>query len=218
MGEGFRTVAGAQLPAVERAIERRVLRREDFERMNLPADLRSVCLQGVPEGVRALVERYLRKIREMRVRGIGLFLTGPAGVGKSGIGALIAKEARATGHSAYFTGVWELREALRSRVMWEDEISSMDRCREVDFLILDNLQEDEPRETYVNSRVLEELLAFRNLRKRVTVVTTQLELSLVIGRRICSVLEGAIVPLQVQGANKRATRHEEIVRAVYEGK
>ena len=199
------------------ASARRALSPPDFERMNLPREFWRAKVHGVQEGLRPTVERYLLRIREMREKGIGLLVHGGPGVGKTSIAALVVKEARARGYTALFIGVWELRESMRSRVMFEEGTSIQDRCREVDVLVLDALSPEDSKETWVNEKFLEELVNYRRSYHRVTIITTRLSSKELKGL-MASLFEatvGALVPLAVVGENLKHRRHDELVQEVF---
>jgi len=184
--------------------------------MNLPKEFWRAKVQQVSASVQPAVERYLLRIREMVAKGAGLLICGDSGVGKTSVAALIAKESRARGYVTFFVGIWELREAIRSRVMFDDGVSILDRCREVDVLILDGLREDDAKELYLGERTLEELISYRKARHRVTIVTTCMSM-----RDISAALPGfynatvgALVPLLIAGENKKIRAHEDLVKEI----
>jgi len=195
---------------------RRPLVPADFERMNLPREFWTAKVQTVPESVRDTVARYLLNIDTMIERGAGMLLQGSAGVGKSGIGALVCKEARSRGYTTYFMSVWELRESIRARVPFDDTFSVLDRCRDVDVLVLDGLRQEDAAERMFNARDMEELVVRRVARKFVTIVTTQLGMS-DINRAFPGFLEavqGCIVAVSVQGADLRRELNQELQKVV----
>ena len=114
---------------------RRPLGIPDFERMNLPQAYWRAKVQNVAEEVRPLVARYLLKMDQMVENGVGMIVLGEPGVGKTGIAALVAKEARSRGYVVMFTSVWELRELIRAKVRFDDELSMMQRAADVPVLI-----------------------------------------------------------------------------------
>ena len=196
---------------------RRKLDRSDFRRMNLPEAYWRVKVQGVQDSVRATVVNYLRKIIEMSALGAGLWLSGTEGVGKSVIAALVAKEARSCGLTVYFTSVWELRECIRSRIGFDDNVSIMQRCRDVDFLILDELRKDDQSAHFLGGKEIEELISFRRSQKRVTVITTRLptedlEESF---SGLLTASEGCMVWVRVEGRNLREEQSRSLREAVY---
>lgn len=195
---------------------RRQLTEADFERMNLSKEFWTLKIQGVAESVRELATRYLVNIDQMKERGAGILLNGPPGVGKSGIAALICKEARARGYTAYFTSVWELRECIRARIQFETDTSILDRCREVDVLVLDGLRAEDSPERFFGARDIEELVVTRGLRKKVTVVTTRMTAT-EMNHHFTGFLNAAqscLVSVPVNGPDLRQSQNEELRRAV----
>jgi DNA replication protein DnaC len=195
---------------------RRPLVPADFERMNLSREFWTLKVQGVPESVREVVTRYLVHTDQMIERGAGMLLSGPAGVGKSGAAALVCKEARSRGYTTFFIGIWELRESMRAKIMFDGDVSMLDRCREVDVLVLDGLRPEDSGERFFGARDIEELVVTRGVRKKVTVVTTRLNAP-DIGRHFPGFLEaaqGCLVYVPMSGLDLRQSRSEELRRAV----
>ena len=196
---------------------RRKLTKIDFQRMNLPEGYWRVKVQGVQEKVLEPTVNYLRKIAEMVRMGAGLWISGSDGTGKTSIAALVAKEARARGFTVYFTSIWELRECIRSRVLFDDDTTILNRCRDVDILILDELRSDDADVPYFGAKQLEELLAHRRADRRVTILTTRLPAKTIDDRfpGLRSASEGGMVWFPVDGRNLREDRHKEINQAVF---
>jgi DNA replication protein DnaC len=142
--------------------------------MNLPENMWRSKVQFVSELVRPVVERFLQNIDLHVTHGHGLLVSGAPGIGKTGVAALVAKEARCRGYSAFFITVWDLREAVRSRIEFDEDMSVLERCREVDVLVLDGLRSDDAKDPFFGARAIEELVAGRGVRKKMTVVTTQM--------------------------------------------
>lgn len=183
---------------------RRTLVEDDLQRMNLPEDFWRVKVTEVAEQVRPTVERFLFRIEEFLSRGVGLILSGGPGVGKTGIASLVCKEARSRGFTAFFVSVWDLRDGIRSRTMFDDEESVLDRCKDVDVLVIDGLRQSDATEPFFKSRDLEELVAFRNERRRMTVVTTRMGKT-EIGSfgSLADTAQGRLAFVEVIGPNKR---------------
>jgi len=188
----------------------------DFERMNLPEEFWRAKVNETAESVRSIVHSYLFRIPELVQKGAGLYLHGPVGVGKTGIAALVAKEARARGFTVFFIGVWELREAVKSKMQFDDSASVLDRCRNVDVLVLDNLREEDEKEYMVNGRMLEELIAYRKLKKRVTIATSRMTPMDLRGKMpgLYDATVGSLVPIAVIGDNRRVRAHQDLVQEV----
>lgn len=202
--------------------ERRSLGKEDFERMNLPEEYWRVKIHEVANEVRPTIERYLQNIDLMVKRGAGLILGGPTGVGKTAIAALVAKEARACGFTAYFATTWELRECIRARVSFDDEASVLDRCRDVDVFILDGLKPEDASEKLFGVRDIEDLLTIRGARKKLSIVTTRMSrhemTSMEPGSAkmsgLVEAIQGCMVYVPVTGKNQRTEKQEDLVQTV----
>ena len=195
---------------------RRNLKTSDFDRMNLPRDFWRATVNDVPESLRNVVRRYLVNTDEMMKRGAGLFLMGDAGVGKTGIAALILKEARARGYTTYFTALWELRECIKNRVDFEAGVSLLQRCRQVDVLVLDGLGLEDKKDWNLDAHSIEELIRYRGAQRRVTILTTRLGADLLDAEMpgLLTAIQGCMVALRVTGPNMRAERDQELNRVV----
>lgn len=196
---------------------RRKLGPPDFVRMNLPEDYWTAKVQGVSEKVRPAVVRYLRQIDRLVPDGVGLFVHGEPGVGKTGIAALVCKETRAAGYTVYFTSVWELRELIRARVAFDDDTSMLRRCQDVDVLVLDGLQTEDANDRVFGKREIAELIAHRARARKVTVVTTQLGAAELRGsmKPVLDAAQGSMVHLTVEGPNLRRARQDELRKVVF---
>lgn len=196
---------------------RRPLNIRDFESMNLPEEFWRVKVGYVQESVRPVVVRYMKKMDDMARLGAGLLLSGGPGVGKTGVAALIAKEARSLCYKVFFIGVWELREAIRSKVMYSDSVTMLDRCREVDVLILDGLREEDAQEKWFGAREIEELLANRAARKKVTILTTRLDSPTLRDKMsgVVDAAQGSMVFIPIRGENLRYGKSQELEAAIY---
>ena len=196
---------------------RRKLDKPDFVRMNLPEAFWRVRVQGVSQDCQAHVTRYLSKIHDMVSMGAGLILFGEEGRGKTGIAALIAKEARSFGYTAYFTTVWEMREMIRSRINYTDEQSVMSRAREVDVLVLDDLRMEDIDQGWFGRSEIEALVSDRVARRRITLITTRMSAAEIQGKlkSLMSVSKDGLVPFPVRGEDKRAVTQRELQAAIF---
>lgn len=190
--------------------ERRKLTADDMRRMNVPEGLWRTRLQWVPESVRPTVQNYCEHFDTMAEKGAGLLLWGQEGVGKSGIGAVVAKEARARGYTVFFTSIVELREAVRERRPFDESFSTLERCREVDFLVLDNLQESDVSESFVNLTTVEDLMVGRGTKLKCSILTTRIPFPELAARHESFVrtVSGYMVPMHVDGPDLRERRGE----------
>lgn len=195
-------------------LARRALVRTDLERMGLPESLWRSRVQTVPASVQQVVHNYLFKIESYIERGVGLFVTGAAGVGKSGIASLVAKEARMRGHTVFFTSVFLFREASKAKVVFDEEQSFVQRCRAVEVLIFDGLTIDDL--SGFDARVVEELVAYRKSKNKLTVITSRAPASEIRKKseRFIEATLGATVYLDVVGADLNLESHKALSKEV----
>lgn len=192
---------------------KRKLGRVDLERMNLPEDLWLAKIQGVSESARDSVEKYLRNIDDAVARGAGLMIHGASGVGKSGIAALVAKEARSWGYTTMFCRLWELREMIRSRVPFDSDTSMSERAREVEVLVLDDLRQEDAREKFFGLSEIGQLVRYRASRRRLTIVTTRLSV-VVLDAPPMDVMSDVLLLFPVEGPNLRDERMRELEQSI----
>lgn len=205
--------------------ERRSIRTLDYDRMNVPLEFRNVSLDAVSDEklggadttVRAAIKGYVENIDTMYDKGAGLQLMGAEGVGKSAIAVLILRAIRERGYWGYFIPVADLREAVRSRLEFEDDSSVFDRCRSVDVLVLDNLTEMDGGDRFFGAAHITDLVAHRGQRGLLTIVTTRLDLD-GIDRHLATFAKttsGYVVPFTVKGKNLRATKAKELRSVIF---
>jgi DNA replication protein DnaC len=191
--------------------EPRKLERDDFVRMNLPSDFWPASSDKIPRGAYPSIHNYGTQIGSMLHDGLGFFLVGPAGVGKTGIAAVLAKIAKCYGHSVFFVTISDLREMIRSHIVFDDR-SMLERCKEVELLILDNLREEDAKDSVVNAASLEALIEQRVAWKRSTVITSRMSPAVVpkVYPGIFEVLKARSPFLPVEGENLRNKAADEV--------
>lgn len=158
------------------------------------------------EEARALILAYLQKMDTMLDHGDGLMFWGHWGVGKTCAAAVLAKEARRRGASALFITAESLRTAVLEKEMFEDDQLTVDRARQVDFLVLDDLGKEHSGESGFAERLFENLLRERSAHRRSTVVTTNMNQDDLTKRYKLSMMEvvkESLIPIHVEGENRR---------------
>ena len=181
----------------------------DFRRMNLPPALVQARLETAPVEVRAPLLRYIESIDKWISQGVGFLIRGKPRSGKSGCAAILAKAAVSRGRSAYFTRISELREAIKSDATLSDDTLVWDRCRHVDFLVLDNLTAEDATLPYLNAASVKDLITFRGERHRPTVLTAAMQMTL------SGSAEAYLVTLDVPG---EAFKNTDAKQEILEGK
>lgn len=151
------------------------LTKAHMELMRVPRRFWTSDFDAIPECEgRVVLRSYLRDIEGMLDRGTGLLLWGPNGHGKTSAAVLVAMEARRRGASVLFVQAETLRQGVLEKAMFSGEKSLMERAREVDFLLLDDLGKEHTGETGFTERLFENLIRERCSQRRVTFVTTNL--------------------------------------------
>lgn len=147
------------------------------ERMLVPRRFWGVRFDKVPNDVREDVDQYLRRLDEHLDHGDGLLFWGSNGVGKTSVAVLIAFEIRRRGASVLFVTAEGLRQAVLEREQFDNDQSVIDRAREVDCLVLDDLGKEHSGETGFTEHLFENLIRQRSASRRVTIITTNLPMT-----------------------------------------
>jgi len=151
------------------------LTKAHMDLMRIPRRFWESSFDAIPECEgRDVLRSYLRNIEDMLDRGEGLLLWGPNGHGKTSAAVIVMMEARRRGASALFVQAETLRASVLDGTMFSDEKTLLERAREVDFLVLDDLGKEHAGETGFSERLFENLIRGRTASKRTTLVTTNL--------------------------------------------
>jgi DNA replication protein DnaC len=142
--------------------------------MHLPLELWCATKELLTDTVRAPITKFSERILEVKEKNVGLFLYGEVGSGKTGAACVVLKEARAWGFTAYAISVTELRDAVRTYAAFDSESTIMDRARNVDFLLLDDLREEDASEKIFGINDIRNLIVSRHDRGLPTVITSLL--------------------------------------------
>lgn len=149
----------------------------DLTRMNVPEEFwtaGAAGFSGLTPTVKPVIRNYVANFDEMLKKGVGLMLLGDPGVGKTATAVTLLKHARERFLTGYFIRIAELREALREQQSFDADLSIMDRCRAVDFLVLDDFGETDLLAPWFKLGDLSELVVARGQRRRPTIVTSGL--------------------------------------------
>ena len=204
---------------------RRELTETDLMHMNLPkrfwgATIERVTTQGKP-CAQAIVYSYLEQVDELLDRGVGLLLWGDNGRGKTSIMSLIGKEAKRRGRSVFFYESAALKADTINKTMFSDTTSVIDRARECDVLLLDDLGKGVQDSTGFGARLLDELVRYRYARQKVTCITTNMTPSALRDELKMSTLhtmKECLLPLKVEGIDHREAEAAEIMNLLTKGR
>lgn len=196
----------------------RRLDRGDYERMRLPEAYWRAELARVPAAAQRTIRKYILGIRSYVSRPVGLILSGPAGVGKTAAAGILLQAARALqplGYSALFVTPSTLRESIKHGTFFSQEEGTrwIDRAREVDVLLLDDLRAEDAKDPYnFTPRLLEELVLHRAGRKRATYITTRLDAGELDSAfpSLMRATEGILYVVPVEGTSQRTARADAV--------
>lgn len=163
--------------------------------------------------VKGLVQAYIEDLDSNFKNNKGLFLYGSNGVGKTMLSSIILKEAyrhRYTSRRSTFveyvdkyTKVWNAKSADEKATL-EDELYTYYKA--VEFLVLEEVGKE--IDSKVSAPILEDLLRYREDNGLVTIVCTNLNISLMTeryGESCISLLKGNTTPVMIECEDKRAT-------------
>lgn len=199
---------------------RRELNAEDLIRMRIPKRFWTVKFSSVSElevnGISAklVAQRYLENITDMFQRGIGLFLWGSNGTGKTSLSVLIAKEYRRRGYTVLFMEAADLKRLVIDKEYFDEDETIWDRAMHVDVLVIDDFGKGIGDSTGFGARLWDELIRARNSRQLVTFITTNAhpddlceKLDVLVSTKAS--LQEHTIPLQVKGPDLRANSNEQ---------
>lgn len=193
----------------------RKLTPSDLVRMNLPEVFWRTRVDGVQGEARGVVDRYVDQIEAWIERGVGFLITGSPGTGKTGAAAVLAKAAKAVGLSVYFTRMSELRDAVKEGTKFSEDEGILERCRTVNFLVVDGVQKEDAAAPYFGASHLVDLVMLRGDKRRATVVTMALtddEIKASTLSRLRVSCATYLQPLVLRGEDLRKKQAEEIQR------
>lgn len=185
----------------------------DLSRMNVPEEFwprTASGWDGLTPSVRAVAFNYVKDFEEMCRLGRGLLLLGLSGRGKTSTAVLLLKEARRRFRTGFFVRAGELRYALSDEHNFDADTSVWDRCRTVDFLVIDAFGEPDLSAPWFNLDRLIDLAGERGERHRPTLVTSDLKMANLIKKRpdFVSKVGTWLVPIEVEGDDRRESERE----------
>lgn len=186
---------------------RHPLTSSDLRRMNVPDEFWRVSYAEATPSVQGVLKNYLREFDEFISEGAGLYLWGPPGVGKTAAAVVLLKAARERFKTGYFIRASELRDAIRLQHDFDTDQSVMGRVREVDVLVLDSFGESDLKLPYLKLEELMDLVASRGQRRRVTLLTTTMPVTVVMKHGpFFETIGPYLVPTEVTGEDRRAKK------------
>jgi DNA replication protein DnaC len=183
-------------------------------RMNIPQRYWDVRFKFVPNSVKKYITPYLRNIDKNIAKGDGFLFFGNNGRGKTATAVLIAMEARRNFASVYFIQTEELREYVLSKEMFDDNYSVLDRVKEVDLLILDDLGKEHADQNAWSAKLIENVLRVRIANKRSTIITTNMKskkMSEKYSNSMIQAMKESLYQIAFIGDNLRKEKNSEVL-------
>jgi DNA replication protein DnaC len=200
-----------------RRLDKRKLTQSDMTRMNIPELHWKTRIKFIPESVAIATRNYLLELDRMLEKGVGLLITGSRGVGKTSLATIVLKEARSVGYTCYFGSVWEVREKIKNKILFAGETLMLDRCREVDFLALDDLGAEDARDFIFGTKNVVELIKYRAGRGKVTLITSRLDMDEEDKSILMNETAGLLVTLDVTGPDLLEKRQDLLHDMLFKG-
>ena len=157
------------------------------------------------------IKEYIKDIHQRFEINEGIFLYGSNGVGKSYIASLIVKYAYQfrytskrctfTEYITEYTSLWNIKD---SEALEEATGLFYHNFKSVEFLVIEEIGKE--LDTKLAPTVLEDLLRYREEKKLVTIICTNLEPKEVVsryGNSIGSLIQGNFTPIRLVGADNR---------------
>jgi len=199
--------------------QRRELTQPDLIRMRLPKlfwNTSFEMVRPVDSDHYRIVGRFMGKIVEMVEGGVGLYLYGDNGVGKSALASLVLKEARRWGFSCLFLRTERLRSAKLDGEQFDDASTVFGRAQRVDMLVLDDLgKEFRGDKSAFTDRLLEDVIRERISQKRSLIITSNLHKSMITDvypESIGRVIRTSVFPVPVGGCSYRTAEADALKR------
>ena len=161
-----------------------------------------------PESVE-VVKEYIRTFSEYRRRGLGLFLWGANGTGKTMLGSIVLKEALGQGYRGFFTSFADL--LSRRMIGFSDKDYTVwytSQVKNAELLLLDDPgKEHRANVSFVDS-VLDDLVRYRINMLLPTIITTNVSpqrVESIYGDSVASLLNETMNQHHVRGTDFRPT-------------
>lgn len=183
------------------------------ERFKIPPKHRTADITRLPDRqYRQIICNYIKNLRKNLDSGIGLYLYGDYGRGKSALATIILYYVAEIGKTGLFLKCKRVPDLVINEYPFDDECLWKDRVRMVDLLVIDEfLVCDDKRDRYV-----EDIVRDRSDSGLTTVMTSnESPASLKIKfKSFANVIRECMVAVLVEGCDFRALKNQEIRRRV----
>jgi hypothetical protein len=187
---------------------RATLPKQSMERALIGAEYWHVDASRIPANLpyRARIFGYVNKIVECERRGVGVYLYGPLGSGKTACGVILLKAAMIRGATALMMTSTEIQRGLTGRVepTLPNGAPLEDGLRNVQFLLIDELF-GEDQTTDWKRPVMEMIIRARQRDRLPTIITSNKAPTDVAAGWLKSFMGYHLFPVAVEGHNWRTS-------------
>lgn len=150
----------------------------DYKLMGLPPRLRKAEFEKIPnENLKVRIGRYVSNLRRMRFDGVGIFMCGDNGIGKSMAASYVLRAFYAHGQSALFVTAYDLMRSSMNDMRHSDDYSLWEYIHRADVLLLDELGSEFSTKTGFDLTTLNSVIRNRYHDKKVTLITSNWSLA-----------------------------------------
>lgn len=161
------------------------------------ADINIINIEKLKDSLNA-IKNYVLNLKSHKQDGVGLYLYGTTGTGKSYIACYVLEQAIRLGFSTFFCTVEQYKRALFDKD--EDYIYNIN---ESDFTLIDDYgREFSDTKGFIDSQV-DEMLRYRYDRNKSTIITSNISAKDIDNLRIKSILSDSYIKLQFDCADYR---------------
>jgi DNA replication protein DnaC len=193
-----------------------ILEQNHLRYMNIGAKYEKAEQEDLTKNQKNLVGKYIERLDVAIREGVGLFLTGPNGTGKSHVSAILCKIVRSKYRiSSYFVTAAELKSAWISNIPAHEgsEEFMADRVNTAKFLVIDDLGKEYRTSSGFSESNFESLIRTRVRKKYITVITTNLsadDFRNVYGVGTSELVKESTIKIDFVGENMRDKKAKEI--------
>ena len=181
--------------------------RASMERALIGRDYWHSSVDQIPDDLafKPILLRYCKSVHTCERRGIGLYLHGPLGAGKTAAAVIILKAAIIRGGTALFMTAAEIQRAFAAKVMPKlpNGAPVDEGCVNVQFLVIDDLGAEDQK-TEWKQQFVELVVRARQRERLPTIITSNTSPSDLRHDWLKSLLNRHYTPLLIDGHNWRS--------------